>query len=648
MTAVTLRRLESHTRAMGAVSYLKDRLTNALTGAGTSRDARRANAYVSRALTQHEIAHAYSGSGLMRKVVQIPALDMVREWRDWSGLDDDQASALYDEEKRLAIRQKVLQVETLRRMGGGALILGLPGLPEQPAPSTVGRKTLAFIHVVSRWHLSFNQLSDDATTDGFGEPAMWRMNTADGQKDIHPSRVIPFRADTSAAMILPSVGSDDAFWGESAIAQVLDAVQDSDTARAAFASLLHKARLLRIGIPNLVELAGEPEGEGQVMARLALLATAESIHNATIFDAGDPEHGKGGEKIEDATYNFAGAKDIINALNEFVAAISDIPATRLLGRAPEGLNSSGDSQQADWQKKIRAMQTLDLAPCLDRLDRYLVPSAIGSFPEAASYEFAPLGTETDTERATRFKTEAEAVQIVANMGVVPEEVLSRGAQSWLVAEGYLPELEAALADIPDEERFGLAAGPEEIDNDGKERDPSSAGVGGEMEAPPRRAANDAAPRPLYVHRKLLNAAELIKWAKAQGFKTTLPASDMHVTLLYSKSAVDWMKMGGESWGSDGKGEFIVPPGGARLVEPLGDQGAIVLLFNSSSLAWRHEEMVRNGASHDFDEYQPHVTISYEAGDVDLSKIEPFRGELRFGPEMFEPLDEDWKTKIEER
>jgi hypothetical protein len=45
-------------------------------------------------------------------------------------------------------------------------------------------------------------------------------------------------------------------------------------------------------------------------------------------------------------------------------------------------------------------------------------------------------------------------------------------------------------------------------------------------------------------------------------------------------------------------------------------------------------MVRNGASHDFDEYQPHVTITYEGSDLDLSKVEPYRGELVFGPEIF--------------
>jgi hypothetical protein len=74
----------------------------------------------------------------------------------------------------------------------------------------------------------------------------------------------------------------------------------------------------------------------------------------------------------------------------------------------------------------------------------------------------------------------------------------------------------------------------------------------------------------------------------------------------------------------------------------------VLQFASSNLSWRHEEMIRAGGSHDYGEYLPHLTLTYEApAGLDLDAIKPFTGELRFGPELFEPLDLDWKSKIEE-
>jgi len=611
-----------------------DTLTNALTGSGTRRDPRAHNAYAARVLTQYEIAAAYSGSGLMKRIIRLPAEEMVREWRTWSGGDEGQLAAIHDAEKRFALPQKVMQAEILRGLGGGAFIMGLPGDPREPAPEGA---PLAFLHVVSRWHLSFSRINQDASAPGYDEPEMWQLTATSGNVSIHPSRVIPFRADTSAAMLLHTTTGLDQFWGESRVQQVLDAVQDSDLARQSFAALIHKARLLRIGIPDLISIAATADGEQRVMKRLEIMAAAESIHNTTIFDAGSAQDGKGGEVITDAEYTFAGVKDVLDSYGQWVAAISGIPATLLLGRAPEGLNSSGESQQKDWNKRIRSMQTHSLAPLLDRLDPHLLAAAGRDLGEM-SYEFDPLDNPSEKERADIFKTEMEAIEKLQMTGAVPEEAMAKGVQSLMIERGYLPGLEAALAEMPDDERYG-------VEQEGEGGDPDLDGRGEDGTRPDPADLGDAAPRPLYVSRKLLNGDDLIAWAKANGFETTLPAADMHVTVLYSKQPVDPMKMG-ETWTSEDNGGLTIKPGGPRALERF-DGGAVVLQFASWSLQARHEEMVRAGASHDYPEYLPHVTLSYGAGDLDLASIVPYSGELRFGPEIFAPIDEDWKAKIEE-
>jgi HK97 family phage portal protein len=147
-----------------------------------------------------------------------------------------------------------------------------------------------------------------------------------------------------------------------------------------------------------------------------------------------------------------------------------------------------------------------------------------------------------------------------------------------------------------------------------------------------------APRTLYVSRKLRNGADFIAWAKRQGFAAPLAESDLHVTIAYSRARVDWMRAG-QDWESDRNGDLVVPPGGPRIVERLGSEGAIVLKFASWALARRHHEICEAGASWDYPEYQPHVTITYDGAGVDLSTVEPFRGPLIFGPEIFEELDE---------
>lgn len=156
------------------------------------------------------------------------------------------------------------------------------------------------------------------------------------------------------------------------------------------------------------------------------------------------------------------------------------------------------------------------------------------------------------------------------------------------------------------------------------------------------AADD--PRPLYVYRQLLNANEVLDHFRAQGFATTLPAEQLHTTVTYSKRPVNWFAMG--QFGSN-TGECIVGPGGPRLIERLGDGSAVALLFQSVDLQWRHREMRDAGASWDWPSYLPHITLTYQAGDLDLSKVEPYQGRLVFGPERFEAIQDNWHELVSE-
>lgn len=649
MTAVT----------MGRFQRFADGLTNVFSGLGGKGDPRTGNAYAFAPLTQYQIIAAYRGSGLMRKIIEIPADDVVREWREWKG-DADQIATIWKEEQRLSIPQKLREAEVLRGLGGGAFILGAPGDPATPLPK-VGKGGLAYVHVVSRWQLSALGWIDDPTDPLFGEPSMWRINTQKGQVSIHPSRVIAFRGD-----FMPDIASanlEDRFWGESRVARVLSAVEDCDTARQSFAALITKASRLRLGIPGLAQLIAEGQ-DSRIQGRLANLMMGESIMNATIYDRGDAMDGAGnsGEQIDDVQYNFAGIKDVMESFSMWVSAIADIPATRLLGRAPEGMNASGNSQQIDWNKVIRARQTMATAPCLNRLDAALVPSALGSTPEGLTYEFPPLDLPSEKEVAETFKLNIEAIEKLQATATVPDVALSKAVQSLLTEQGWLPGMEQALAEVPESERYGIEQpdgaddpnngdltgqqGQANSDPQAKEGGDPTADARGVLPTLPASPFADATPRPLYVKRRLLNAADLVEWAKANGFTETVPADDMHVTILYSRSPVDPMKMG-ETWGGEEDGGLIIRAGGPRALERF-DGGAVVLQFASWALQNRHADMVRAGGSHDYGEYLPHVTLTYGApADLDIAAIKPFTGELRFGPEEFEPLDLDWKSKIEE-
>ena len=135
---------------------------------------------------------------------------------------------------------------------------------------------------------------------------------------------------------------------------------------------------------------------------------------------------------------------------------------------------------------------------------------------------------------------------------------------------------------------------------------------------------------LYIHRPLLNAAEVVDWYRAQGLTQTLLPDDMHVTVCYSLQPLNWLRL------TPSDKPLRVSPGARSMTRF--DKGALVLEFESDELTRRWRECQGAGASSNYPEYRPHVTITYENKDVDTAALRPFPGVMHFGPERFRPLD----------
>lgn len=141
---------------------------------------------------------------------------------------------------------------------------------------------------------------------------------------------------------------------------------------------------------------------------------------------------------------------------------------------------------------------------------------------------------------------------------------------------------------------------------------------------------DAAPEPLYVSRRVLNATEIRQWARAAGITSLVVADELHATICYSTRPLDWMAVG-QPW----EEEIDIPAGGPRVLELFGDGGAVVLRFASSALQWRHKEFKEAGASWDHAEYAPHITLSYSG--VIPEGATAYQGRIKLGPEIFEEI-----------
>lgn len=116
----------------------------------------------------------------------------------------------------------------------------------------------------------------------------------------------------------------------------------------------------------------------------------------------------------------------------------------------------------------------------------------------------------------------------------------------------------------------------------------------------------------------------------------LGADEMHATVMFSTKYIpDFEALGPElDWDGDFAG-----------FDMFGDDDAdkaLVLKFTCSELQDRFDHiMTEYGASWDYDDFTPHITLSYDAGDVDIDSLPPFKGHITIVSEYGEDLELDW-------
>lgn len=561
---------------------------------------------------------AFVESAWYGKILTIPVDDAVREWRAWQG-EDDQITALEAEEKRLGVVQVVRSALTVARHQGGAVIVpvGLPGSNASPLRlDAIRQGQVQRFVVLGREEITPGPIDRNPLSPGYGLPEYWTIGA--DQIRLHSSRVILVNGRVAP-------GSDlrrPEIWGQPIWSHLWRSVTAADGAAEVIAALMAEAKIDVVSIPGLTDMLMTPKGEEAMMRRWNAVARLKRVGNVLLIDGGPEREGTKAEEWDQKQVTWGGLPETARTLLTVMAGAADIPVTRLTGEQQTGLSGSDAGSLRNYYDQVAARQKLDIEPAIAPLDEILIRSALGARDPDLWYQWRPLWQMDAKQLAEIDKLEAEVAAIYARDALVPVSALETAVQNRMIESGRWPGLQQAIEDAPEDD--DVPDEPDDVDVPGDDT------VDGGMTA-------DAAPRTLYVRRDVLNGDEIVAWAKAQGFETTLPADDLHVTIAFSRTPIDWMKAG-EAWQS----KIELSEGGPRVMEQFGE--AKVLLFRASELEWRHETIKAAGASWDHAEYQPHITISYGAMP---EGVEAYQGRIVLGPEIFEEVKENWQAGIVE-
>ena len=139
-------------------------------------------------------------------------------------------------------------------------------------------------------------------------------------------------------------------------------------------------------------------------------------------------------------------------------------------------------------------------------------------------------------------------------------------------------------------------------------------------------------KPLFVGRKvsLESATALRRFAHDLGLESALPASDMHLTVLFSKKEVDWHDL------VPNRNKVRVSLSHLDMFGE--DKNVLVLKVKDYSfLSQRNQYYLDNGGHSDWPDYKPHITLSWKANGHNIDMTRRFEEKITLEEEYFDDI-----------
>ena len=342
----------------------------------------------------------YRESWLTMRIIDMPSEDMTRAWyRLTADLKEEEIHALRRLEARHSIKQEMTNALRWARLYGGSLALMVIRGEEDRLDQPLDRDMLLpgcfqGLLVLDRTQgiEPSEELVSDLDDPDFGLPASYTVNlNMEGYSSVtlHHSRVLRFvgrelpRAETIR----------ERYWGASEMEHIQDELLKRSAASANIAQLIFQANITTLKMADFGDLLGTGTEEQRRNLEYAMetenrFRTSFGLQLMSRDDC-----------LENHPYSFAGLSEIYEQFMMDMAGAAEIPATRLFGRSPQGMNATGESDLRNYYDMIAQMQERMLRPALEKLLPVMAVSCWGSVPEDLEIVFEPVMTSSPAERA---------------------------------------------------------------------------------------------------------------------------------------------------------------------------------------------------------------------------------------------------------
>lgn len=430
-----------------------DGYVNILNKYGTSKDSSERYSFSPDNPTDDiEITLHYEYNGLFAKIIDTPADEALRHGFKLKIKEHGIEIFVRDSLEELGWAEKAATAIKWARLYGGSILLMLVddgGGLEDPLnwDAIKGIDELLVFerpYIFPDYDSVYQCQPDSRNTSRFGMPEYYEISSPyGGTFRVHESRCLIFKNGILPQMLTQT---QYRFFGLPELCRIRRELKNTATAHGNGVRLLDRCVQAIYKMKNLAQLLSTEEGEANVVKRLNLIDMAKGILNTIAIDSE-------GEDYDFRNVTLTGAKDIIDSTCNMLSAVTNIPQTKLFGRAPAGENSTGKSDLENYYDYVGNIQTQMLKGSLKTLIDIILAAGQrkGKYLEAPKYQldFHPLWSLTevqqadvDAKKAETEKTKAETAKIYADMqAVLPEEIRKKleGDGEFVIEEGALAD-----------------------------------------------------------------------------------------------------------------------------------------------------------------------------------------------------------------
>ena len=370
----------------------------------------------------------YRSHWVVQKIINTIPQDMMKNGYDFqSDINPDQIQKISKVICQTRLHSKILNGLYWGRLYGGAagiiMIDGEADRMDEPLDlDRVMPGAFKGLLIMDRWSgiIPSADLITDITDPDFGMPEYYEVTLPEGQGviQLHNSRVCRF----SGREIPYLEKLAENYWGTSEMEHVFSELKKRDNVswNIALLTFMANIRVMKIdGMEQLLAYGGDKSQQ-------ALYNTLEGL-NMMLNNNGIQILGKD-DSYESHQYTFSGLGEVYDRFMMDVSGACGIPVTKLFGRSPAGMNSTGDADMDNYYDTIEQSQESQLRPVLDKLLPIVCMSALGAVPDDLDYIFNPVRRPSNDEKQSLGSQQTAAVVQAYTAGLVSEKTALRELQ----------------------------------------------------------------------------------------------------------------------------------------------------------------------------------------------------------------------------